>query len=126
VILDTNALSALADGEPGVAQILAHADHVYMSVVVLGEYRFGLLQSTARAAREAWLNSILHSTSVLVIDDETAHRYASLRLDQKRKGRTIPVNDLWIAAQATQHHLPILSNDAHFDVVDGLTRLDWT
>ena len=36
---------------------------------------------------------------------------------------TIPSNDAWIAALARQHSLPVLSDDAHFDVVSGVERL---
>jgi tRNA(fMet)-specific endonuclease VapC len=35
----------------------------------------------------------------------------------------IPANDTWIAALARQHGLPVLSNDAHFDVVAGIQRI---
>jgi len=36
-----------------------------------------------------------------------------------------PENDLWIAALARQHELPVLTNDAHFDQVSGLERIGW-
>jgi predicted nucleic acid-binding protein len=35
------------------------------------------------------------------------------------------LDDLWIAALAIEHDLPVLSRDAHFDVVEGLTRISW-
>lgn len=35
----------------------------------------------------------------------------------------IPVNDAWIAALARQHDLPVLSNDSHFDAVEGVQRI---
>jgi len=37
----------------------------------------------------------------------------------------LPANDVWIAALARQHDLPVLSRDTHFDAVPGLTRLSW-
>jgi predicted nucleic acid-binding protein len=42
MILDTSALSAVADDDPGVAAALARADQVAISVIVLGEYRRGI------------------------------------------------------------------------------------
>ena len=39
MILDTNGLSALADGDPALEPILREADEVALPVVVLGEYR---------------------------------------------------------------------------------------
>ena len=32
-------------------------------------------------------------------------------------------NDIWIAALARQHALPLLNNDTHFDRVDGVDRI---
>lgn len=40
-----------------------------------------------------------------------------------RLGHPIPPNDAWIAALDRQYVLPVLSNDAHFDVVDGVRRI---
>ena len=33
------------------------------------------------------------------------------------------LNDVWIAALARQYALPLLSNDTHFDRVDGVERI---
>ena len=41
------------------------------------------------------------------------------------QGRPIPENDVWIAALARQHELPIVSRDEHFDDVPGVERLAW-
>jgi predicted nucleic acid-binding protein len=48
-----------------------------------------------------------------------------VRHELRRKGRAIPGNDLWIAALARQHALPLISRDQHFDFVSGLTRTGW-
>ena len=42
LILDTNALSAIAEGEPGAAKEFAAAREVSIPVIALGEYRFGI------------------------------------------------------------------------------------
>ena len=34
-------------------------------------------------------------------------------------------NDIWVAALARQHDLPVLSRDVHFDVVAGIRRISW-
>ena len=44
-------------------------------------------------------------------------------LELKRLGSPIPPNDVWIAALARQHVLPVLSNDSHFDAVDRIQRI---
>ena len=53
----------------------------------------------------------------------TASEYAEIWLQLKRSGNPIPVNDAWIAALARQHDLAVLSNDSHFDAVEGVQRL---
>jgi tRNA(fMet)-specific endonuclease VapC len=46
-------------------------------------------------------------------------------LDLPTKRRPIPTNDIWIAALARQHQMPILSRDHHFDFVEGIQRIEW-
>ena len=62
---------------------------------------------------------------MLEVNEETAIRYAELRIQLKEAGTPIPSNDAWIAALCRQHALPILSRDRHFDLIKGLERLGW-
>jgi predicted nucleic acid-binding protein len=125
LILDTNALSAMADGDPDAAKQLAGARELALPVVVLGEFRFGFAQSRRRRLYERWLEEVISVSLVLDVIEATSKEYAALRLELKEAGTPIPSNDLWIAALARQHALPILSRDRHFDLVKGLRRLDW-
>jgi tRNA(fMet)-specific endonuclease VapC len=45
---------------------------------------------------------------------------AKVRLGLERKGRPIPENDIWIAATAIALRGTLLTDDAHFNEVDGL------
>ncbi len=125
MILDTNALSAVADGEASVLELVGGADRVAVPVIVLGEYRFGIAQSRHRVSYEGWLRQWTAVVETLDIDDRSTHSYSTISLELKRKGTPIPTNDLWIAALCRQHSLPLLSRDKHFDSVPGLQRLDW-
>ena len=125
MILDTNALSAFADGDSDVGEILRWQPQAAIPVIVLGEFRYGIAASRHRGAYEAWLDSQLPHFDVLSITDETAIAYAALRVALKRLGDPIPANDAWIAALAMQHRLPILSRDRHFDVIPDLDRKSW-
>lgn len=125
MILDTNALSAVADGENSAIELLARAERLAVPVIVLGEYRLGIAQSRQKASYESWLRQWISAVLVLDIDEETSHSYAAIGLELKKAGRPIPVNDLWVAALCRQHSLPLLSRDRHFDLVSGLRRLDW-
>lgn len=123
--MDTNALSALVDGDGALGQILRQQARVAIPVIVLGEFRYGIVQSRHYAQYEAWLDSHLPDFEVLDVTTETATAYAQLRAALKKAGRPIPANDAWIAALAVQHSLPVLSRDGHFDAVPNLQRESW-
>lgn len=125
LILDTNALSAIAQGEPGAANLFARARQLAIPVIVLGEYRFGIAHSRHKREYERWLEEMVSVSRVLEINEETALWYADLRGQLKAAGTPIPSNDAWIGALCRQHALPLLSRDRHFDLIKGLHRLDW-
>lgn len=125
MILDTNALSAIADGEDSAIELAAQTERLAVPVIVLGEYRLGIAQSRHRASYESWLHEWIAAVPVLDIDEETTQSYAAIGLELKKRGRPIPANDLWVAALCRQHSLPLLSRDRHFDLVYGLRRLHW-
>jgi tRNA(fMet)-specific endonuclease VapC len=125
MIVDTNALSAAADGDSSVIAILSRADQMVIPVIVLGEYRYGIAQSRNLASYESWLTGLLQDCLVLDITEPTTQYYAEIIVELKRKGKPIPTNDLWIAALCRQHSLPLLSRDRHFDLVAGIKRVGW-
>jgi predicted nucleic acid-binding protein len=47
VILDTNAVSALFVGDPVLGDVLAGGGRHHLPVIVIGEYRYGLVRATA-------------------------------------------------------------------------------
>jgi len=125
VILDTNALSAIAEAEPRAVAAFSQAQSIAIPVVVLGEYLFGIAQSRRRVEYEQWISHVLRTFRVLDIGVETAAKYAQVRMELKRAGTPIPSNDVWIAALCRQHSLPLLSRDSHFERVKGLRRVGW-
>jgi len=125
MILDTNAVSALGSKDADLITLLASSARHHLPVVVIGEYDFGLTNSRRGEDLRKWLTWLVSESIVLPIDLETAARYALLRKELKQTGKPIPVNDLWIAALAMQHGLPIVSRDAHFDHVSSVKRIAW-
>ena len=125
MILDTNALSAAAEGHPGVMGILVSVQQLAIPVVVIGEYRYGIAQSRHKARYRRWLDSLITNCTVLDVTVQTTHHYAAINVELRQAGKPIPTNDLWIASLCRQHGLPLLSQDQHFDVVSGIQRLNW-
>jgi tRNA(fMet)-specific endonuclease VapC len=125
VILDTNGLSALVEGEPSLEPVLRKAEHLAIPAIVLGEYRYGIWHSRNRQDYQQWLQQYLPYFRILDIEDRTTIPYAAVRTELKRAGTPIPSNDVWIAALCRQHCLPIISRDHHFDLVPGIKRIEW-
>ena len=102
---------------------LRSASRLVVPSIVLGEYYFGIRQSRHRGRYEDWLRRYLPLADIAIVNHATANYYADIRMKLKRSGSPIPPNDAWIAALALQHALPVLSNDVHFDVVEGVERI---
>ncbi|MFU8893754.1 MAG: hypothetical protein ACNA8L_09010 [Luteolibacter sp.] len=80
MILDINALSAWADGRPGCRAAFMQARSLVVPAIVLGEYRFGILQSRHRERYEQWLSRHLPTAELALINAEGAAYYADIRL----------------------------------------------
>lgn len=106
-------------------EILSRSKRIAVPVVVIGEYRFGILRSRHRQAYERWLADWLAAVNVLPVEQATAQHYADVALELKVIGKPIPQNDIWIAALCRQYSLPLLSQDHHFDAVSGIERISW-
>ena len=123
MILDTNALSAWAEGIPEVKDALDNASRVAIPSIVLGEYYFGIRQSRYHGRYMDWLNRVASNIEIISVSQKTAGFYAQIRLEIKRMGTRIPSNDTWIVTLAKLCKSPILSNDTHFDRVSGLRMI---
>jgi tRNA(fMet)-specific endonuclease VapC len=125
VILDTNALSAWAEGEQAIEPVLRSASMLAVPVVVIGEFDFGIRMSRHYRRYADWLDTNLASVEVVSIDHAVAKAYGAVRLELKKAGTPIPVNDTWIAAIARHMGVPIVSRDVHFDAISGIKRVGW-
>ena len=125
MILGTNAISALLEDDEGLHARIAGENTLFLPVIAIGEFRFGLLASRLRESLSEKLAVLIRNTVQLDVTDATTPHYADLRQALKLAGMPIPANDLWIAALARQHTQPILSRDAHFDHVPGIDRIAW-
>ena len=125
MILDTNALSAFADGDAKLLPVIENEAGLALPVIVLGEYLYGIQQSRFRVRYQRWLDVNLSLFDLLVVGIETARRYAELRRELKTAGTPVPSNDTWIAALAREHRLPVVTRDVHFQAVSGLHLLSW-
>lgn len=120
-LLDTSVFIAAESGRPLKEDLLPEQGAV--SVVTLAELQAGVLAARGteiRAQRMATLD-VLRDIEVLPVDAEVALVWAQLRVSLAEAGRKINVNDLWIAATAARHGVPVVSQDDDFEAVDGMS-----
>ena len=105
---------------------------VSVSVVTRGEaFSFGL-QNQWGSAKTVRLKEWLRTFETLAIEEDIVQAYS--RLDEWSRyppagagftGRRMGKNDLWIAATALYHNLPLLTTDRDFDHLAGVLRLEY-
>lgn len=98
-------------------------DELAVSIITIGELRAGVLAATdvlVRDRRLATLTRALAQDAVFV-DQDVAAWWARLRVLLRDAGERMPVNDSWIAATAMALGIPVVTQDADYDVsVAGL------
>jgi predicted nucleic acid-binding protein len=98
---------------------------VAVTAVTVAELHVGVLAARDvdnRALRLATLEAI-GDVEVLAVDEAVAAAWARLRVHLAEARRRINVNDLWIAATALAHELPVVTQDDDFGPVDGVAGL---
>lgn len=125
ILLDTSAYSEWKRGHEGLAALVRRATGILLSVVVAGELLYGFRRGERLERNVKELEELLESpfVSVLPATLVTADRFARIACALREKGRPIPSNDIWIAAQAMETGATLVSFDRHFAEIDGLA---WT
>ena len=98
---------------------------IFISVITLGELRFGARKSGRIEENLRRVEEFAAESEVLLCDEETSHLYGEVKDRLLRKGRPIPENDIWISATALQSGLVLVTRDAHFAFVEGLRTKRW-
>lgn len=120
IALDTNQAIAVLNDTGDAGQWVQTFASVYLPVPVVGELRFGALNSQRGAENLSRVEQLVARCKVLDATLTTADVYARIRLQLKQKGKPIPENDVWIAAICVEHIMPLATADDHFTEVDGL------
>lgn len=112
-------------GETSIQQQLSVTSEVFVPTIVLGELYYGAHESVRTENNTARIDEFAANNAVLWCDTATAQHYGINKNQLRTKGKSIPENDIWIAAIAKQYQLTLVTRDNHFQYVDGLTREQW-
>jgi predicted nucleic acid-binding protein len=123
-LLDTGVLIASETGRRLDAERLPL--EAAISAVTVAELHVGVLAARdvdTRARRLATLEAV-GDVEVLPVDEAVAAAWARLRMHLAEADRRLNANDLWIAATALAHGLPVITQDDDFDPIDGVGGLE--
>lgn len=128
-LLDTNICIYIAkDNPPTVRErfLQFRADMLAMSVVTLGELRYGAEKSRIKARSLQTIEQLEALIQVAPMTDATSRHYGQIRSSLERVGHPIGNNDLWIAAHARANGwILVTNNEKEFERVEGLTVENW-
>ncbi len=122
LLVDTNALSRFFAGDQRVLAALMQAEHVYLSVFVLGELYAGFSGGSRERENRELLQRLIDKPTVVLLEAnaETAAYFGRLKQQLKVISRPLPLNDVWIAAHALQSASTLATFDLHFQHIIGL------
>lgn len=128
-LLDTNICIYIAKhNPPEVRQRFARhaASDVAMSVITLGELRFGAEKSQARDAALAAIQRLEAAIRIAPLTESAGEHYGEIRANLQRQGQPIGNNDLWLAAHArAEGWILVTNNEREFVRVEGLQVENW-
>ena len=124
LVLDTNAYVDFASGDAAVVGEISRSDsRLYIPFPVLGELAYGFAKGSHSALNHRKLRDFIEALHVQTIESTPAvvSLYGRIYLDLVQRGRKIPINDVWIAACCMSVDGVLLTRNAHFDAVEGLS-----
>ncbi|MCX6910935.1 MAG: type II toxin-antitoxin system VapC family toxin [Verrucomicrobia bacterium] len=124
-LLDTNIIVACFRGDKGVASEISRCEELYLPLVVLAELLCGVQRSRDPERGRQQLGEFASLCHLLAPDAETAEVYAQIDTSLRQAGTPLPVHDVWVAALALQHGLPLATRDIHFRQIPQLKLVSW-
>jgi len=122
IVIDTNVYSAILKGIINHQSIFNKFEQIILPTIVIGELRAGFQLGDKTKQNEKDLQNVIANNNVQVLSIElsTTSFYATIFKELRKKGKSIPTNDLWIAAICVEQSATIASLDKHFTYVSGL------
>ena len=126
LVLDTNIYSDFAEGRPEAVDALATLGEIlFLPSIVLGELTYGFMKGSRQGFNERKLREVISRLGIDIInvDEHVARKYAIIFTSLVRKGKKIPLNDVWIAACCMEIGGTLLTRDRHFEAIDQIQSI---
>jgi len=126
LVLDTNIYCDYAEGIPIVVDHMAiYGDDIFLPSIVIGELTYGFMKGNRQKLNERKLQEIIKKLQIEIIDvnQNVSRKYALIYLSLVKKGKKIPINDVWIAACCMEVGGTLLTRDRHFKHVEQIETL---
>lgn len=122
-LLDTSVFVALEAGRTLRKEAMPIVGAI--SIVTNAELRAGVLVADDIATRDQRIKTLELAAriAVLPVDEEVSSAWAQMRAYLAASGRRVNANDMWIAATAAAHEIPVITQDADFDALNGVAGL---
>lgn len=128
-LLDTNICIYIAKHNPPAVRerFSRHtADELAMSVVTLGEFRFGVEKSQSCERALAVIGQLEATMQIAPLTEAVGEHYGQIRAALQQRGEMIGNNDLWLAAHArAEGWILVTNNEREFVRVEGLQVENW-
>ena len=103
------------------------ASELAMSVITLGELRYGAEKSQHRERALASIQALVELIAIAPLPEACGEHYGQVRAELQKHGQIIGNNDLWIAAHArAEGWILVTNNEREFRRVPGLQVENWT
>lgn len=122
-LLDTSVFIALESGRPLREETMPKVGAV--SIVTRAELRAGVLAAGDIATRDRRIRTLELASKIIAlpVDEEVAGAWSQMRAYLAASGRRVNANDMWIAATAAAQEIPVFTQDADFDAMNGIAGL---
>jgi len=122
-LLDTSVLVAAEAGRA--LRTEAFPETASTSIITVGELRAGIHAAPDVETRDRRIATyeLAIAGPVIPIDGAVANAWSQMRTYLNASGRTVNVNDIWIAATAASREIPVVTQDRDFFALSGVAGL---
>ena len=119
-LVDTNVIIRFFKGQTELFSLFDDMENLYISSITVGELMYGAELSKKSDFNRDNYFCFCQQMKVLYPDLEVAKSYGKIKASLKAKDKTIPENDIWIAATCHAADLNLITTDSDFDFIDQI------